>query len=201
MKSSARPATVGSASPRTKKRYGSVSSGAAVGAALGLKGTGKLPVSILGDGDFLMASSALWTAAHYQLPLLMVIYDNRSFFNDEEHQRTVADMRSRPRENAWVGQRIEDPMVDLPGLARCYGLPNSPDALDSPVSPRGYRLLARVPRLPAGIIDRLVDHFDHDLFVLLGVEAVGRDVLNEIGVRGRVELGEQARPIRADSLR
>ncbi len=96
--------------------------GAAVGAALGLKGTGKLPVAILGDGDFLMASSALWTAAHYQLPLLMVIYDNRSFFNDEEHQRTVADMRSRPRENAWVGQRIEDPIVDLPGLARCYGL-------------------------------------------------------------------------------
>ena len=27
------------------------------------------------------------------------------------------------------------------------------------MSPRGYRLLARVPRLPAGIIDRLVDHF------------------------------------------
>ena len=69
-----------------------------------------------------MASSALWTAAHYRLPLLMVVYDNRSFFNDEEHQRTVADMRSRPRENAWVGQRIEDPLVDLPGLARCYGL-------------------------------------------------------------------------------
>ena len=37
--------------------------------------------------------------------------------------------------------------------------PTSPDALDSPVSPRGYRLLNRVPRLPPGIIDRLVDHF------------------------------------------
>jgi acetolactate synthase I/II/III large subunit len=96
--------------------------GGAVGAALGLKDSGKLPVSILGDGDFLMASSALWTAAHYQLPLLMIIYDNRSFFNDEEHQRTVADMRSRPRENAWVGQRIEEPVVDLPGIARCYDL-------------------------------------------------------------------------------
>src|SRR5215211_3952800 len=96
--------------------------GAAVGAALALKDTGKIPVAILGDGDFLMASSALWTAAHYQLPLLLVIYDNRSFFNDEEHQRTVADMRSRPRENAWVGQRIEEPVVDLPGIARCYDL-------------------------------------------------------------------------------
>ena len=46
-----------------------------------------------------------------------------------------------------------------PRWPRCYGLPTSPDALDSPVSPRGYRLLARVPRLPGAIIDRLVDHF------------------------------------------
>jgi diadenylate cyclase len=50
-------------------------------------------------------------------------------------------------------------MLDLSVVARCYGLPTSPDALDSPVSPRGYRLLNRVPRLPPGIIDRLVDHF------------------------------------------
>jgi diadenylate cyclase len=50
-------------------------------------------------------------------------------------------------------------LLDLSAVARCYGLPTSPDALDSPVSPRGYRLLNRVPRLPSGIIDRLVDHF------------------------------------------
>ncbi|MGY1664823.1 DNA integrity scanning diadenylate cyclase DisA [Geodermatophilus sp. SYSU D00696] len=50
-------------------------------------------------------------------------------------------------------------LLDLSAVARCYGLPTSADALDSPVSPRGYRLLARVPRLPAAIIDRLVEHF------------------------------------------
>ena len=65
-------------------------------------------------------------------------------------------------------------------VARCYGLPTSPDALDSPVSPRGYRLLARVPRLPAAIIDRLVDHFGGlqkllaaTIEDLLAVEGVG----------------------------
>ncbi|WP_370250578.1 DNA integrity scanning diadenylate cyclase DisA [Nocardioides sp.] len=31
--------------------------------------------------------------------------------------------------------------------------------LDGAVAPRGYRLLAKVPRLPAPVIDRLVDHF------------------------------------------
>ena len=58
--------------------------------------------------------------------------------------------------------------------------PTSADALDSPVSPRGYRLLARVPRLPAGIIDRLVDHFGGlqkllaaTIEDLLAVEGVG----------------------------
>src|SRR5207244_1215170 len=74
--------------------------GGAVGAALGLKGSGKVPIAMLGDGDFLMSSSALWTAAHYELLLLIVIYDNRSFYNDELHQKTVADMRGRPRQNA-----------------------------------------------------------------------------------------------------
>src|SRR3712207_8620017 len=49
-------------------------------------------------------------------------------------------------------------LLDLSAVARCYGLPTSADALDSPVSPRGYRLLARVPRLPAGIIDRSEEH-------------------------------------------
>ena len=31
--------------------------------------------------------------------------------------------------------------------------------LDAAVAPRGYRLLAKVPRLPAAVVDRLVDHF------------------------------------------
>ncbi len=33
------------------------------------------------------------------------------------------------------------------------------DLLEQPVTPRGYRLLSRIPRLPAGVIERLVDRF------------------------------------------
>jgi diadenylate cyclase len=39
------------------------------------------------------------------------------------------------------------------------GLPHTPEALDTPVSPRGHRLLSRVPRLPGAIRQRLVEHF------------------------------------------
>jgi len=49
-------------------------------------------------------------------------------------------------------------LVDPACTARILGL-TSGDALDGAVAPRGYRLLAKVPRLPGPVVDRLVDHF------------------------------------------
>jgi thiamine pyrophosphate-dependent acetolactate synthase large subunit-like protein len=95
--------------------------GIAVGAALALKGSGRLPVGVLGDGDFLMANTAVWTAAHYRIPCLMVVCNNRSFFNDELHQERVAKERGRPPENRWIGMRIGDPDIDLAAMATAQG--------------------------------------------------------------------------------
>jgi thiamine pyrophosphate-dependent acetolactate synthase large subunit-like protein len=95
--------------------------GISVGAALALKGSGRIAVAVCGDGDFLMGVTALWTAAHYRIPLLIVIANNRSFFNDELHQERVARMRNRPVENRWVGQRISEPDIDLAAMARAQG--------------------------------------------------------------------------------
>ena len=44
-------------------------------------------------------------------------------------------------------------------MARALGYPGGVDVLDQTVSPRGYRLLAQVPRLPEPVVDRLVEHF------------------------------------------
>jgi thiamine pyrophosphate-dependent acetolactate synthase large subunit-like protein len=95
--------------------------GISVGAALALKGSGRMAVAVCGDGDFLMGVTALWTAAHYRIPLLLVVVNNRSFFNDELHQERVARMRNRPVENRWVGQRISEPDIDLAAMARAQG--------------------------------------------------------------------------------
>ena len=108
--------------------------GMAVGAALALRGTDRLPVAILGDGDFLMGATAFWTAANLRIPLLTVVANNRSFFNDELHQERIAKQRGRPVENRWIGQRIDDPDPDLAMLARGQGLKgigpvNSPESL------------------------------------------------------------------------
>lgn len=95
--------------------------GALVGGALAARDRGQLGVGIIGDGDLLMASSALWTAVHYGIPALVVINDNSSFYNDEPHQAEVARHRGRPEQNSWIGMRISDPPVDLAGLATSYG--------------------------------------------------------------------------------
>ncbi len=95
--------------------------GMAVGAALALRGSDRLPVAVLGDGDYVMGLTALWTGVHYRVPLLVVICNNESFFNDELHQERVARMRGRPVENRWVGLRMSDPAMDLAQLARGQG--------------------------------------------------------------------------------
>jgi diadenylate cyclase len=50
-------------------------------------------------------------------------------------------------------------LLELASVARALGFPGGAEALDNAASPRGYRLLAKVPRLPGAVIDRLVDHF------------------------------------------
>jgi thiamine pyrophosphate-dependent acetolactate synthase large subunit-like protein len=95
--------------------------GMAVGAALALRGGDRLPVAVLGDGDYLMGLTALWTGVHYRVPVLIIVANNQSFFNDELHQERVARMRGRPVENRWIGLRMSDPPLDLAALARGQG--------------------------------------------------------------------------------
>jgi thiamine pyrophosphate-dependent acetolactate synthase large subunit-like protein len=110
--------------------------GITVGAALALKGSGRMPVGLMGDGDFLMGNTAVWTAAHYGIPCLMIVCNNRSYYNDELHQERVAVARGRPPENRWIGQRISEPDIDIAGMARAQGATaigpvTSRDAMDA----------------------------------------------------------------------
>jgi len=94
---------------------------ASLGAALAHKNSGKFCVNIQPDGCLLFTVSALWTAVHHKIPLLIVVCSNRSYFNDEEHQERIALVRNRPVENKTIGIRIEDPNVDFGAMARTYG--------------------------------------------------------------------------------
>jgi thiamine pyrophosphate-dependent acetolactate synthase large subunit-like protein len=95
--------------------------GISVGAALGLHTRGRYTVSMLGDGDFIMGAHALWTAVRHRIPLLILINNNRSYFNDELHQETVAQTRGREPKNRWIGQRLSDPEPSIAKLAEAQG--------------------------------------------------------------------------------
>jgi diadenylate cyclase len=58
-----------------------------------------------------------------------------------------------------LGQLSSTELLDLSAVARLMGYSVVGDALDAAVSPHGYRLLSKVPRLPGAIVERLVEHF------------------------------------------
>ncbi len=132
--------------------------GTAIGAALALRGSGRLPVAVLGDGDFLMGVTAIWTAAHYNIPLLIIVANNRSYFNDEVHQERVARMRERPVENKWIGQHIGEPDVDIAAMARGQGATAFGPVADLGSLERAIRDgIAAVDRGEVVVIDARVD--------------------------------------------
>src|SRR5207249_2070270 len=95
---------------------------AALGVALAYRGSGKLCVNLQADGDLLYVVSGLYTAAHHRLPFLTIMFNNRTYGNDEEHQEAVAKTRGRPVENKIVGIRIDDPAPDFARIAQGFGV-------------------------------------------------------------------------------
>ncbi|MFM9999494.1 MAG: thiamine pyrophosphate-binding protein [Burkholderiaceae bacterium] len=97
--------------------------GNAVGTALALRDMGeqRVTVAMIGDGDFMMGNTAVWTAVHYRIALLIIVCNNHSFFNDELHQERVAKERGRPPENKWIGQRMDNPEINIAQMAQAMG--------------------------------------------------------------------------------
>lgn len=96
--------------------------GASLGVALAHREGGTVCINLQGDGDLLYAPGGLWTAAHHRLPLLTVVLNNRSYYQDERHQEAVSRLRGRPVESKTIGIRLEDPPIHLAQLARSMGL-------------------------------------------------------------------------------
>jgi thiamine pyrophosphate-dependent acetolactate synthase large subunit-like protein len=96
--------------------------GSAIGAALALRGSGRLCLNTLGDGNLLYTPSALWTAANLKLPLLTIVNNNFAYGNDEGHQEHMARLRGRPVENKGIGIYIDDPRTDFTYLAKAFNV-------------------------------------------------------------------------------
>jgi benzoylformate decarboxylase/acetolactate synthase-1/2/3 large subunit len=95
--------------------------GISLGVALAHKGTGRLVVDLQPDGDLMFDPGALWVAAKYELPLLVVMFNNRAYYNDWEHQERLARQRGTPVGRARIGMEIDGPAPDFAALARSFG--------------------------------------------------------------------------------
>lgn len=93
----------------------------AIGVALANRDKGRLTINVQSDGDLLFTPAAIWTAVHHRIPMLIVMYNNRTYGNDLGHQAMMARTRGRPEENKVVGIDINDPVVDFVGMARSFG--------------------------------------------------------------------------------
>jgi acetolactate synthase-1/2/3 large subunit len=95
---------------------------AALGAALANKGTGRITAAIVGDGELMMTNQTLWTAARYQIPILYLVHNNRSYHMEVMHTGRMAMRRSRDIEALRAGCDITKPDIDYATMAKSMGV-------------------------------------------------------------------------------
>jgi acetolactate synthase I/II/III large subunit len=131
--------------------------GISLGVALAHRGTGRLVVDIQPDGDLMFDAGALWTAAKNAIPFLIVMYNNRAYYNDWEHQIHVAEHRGTPAERAHIGQDISGPDPDFARLATSCGW-YAEGPIDNPkdIAPALARAIAKVKAGQPALVDTVV---------------------------------------------
>jgi benzoylformate decarboxylase/acetolactate synthase-1/2/3 large subunit len=95
--------------------------GISLGVALAHKGTGRLVVDLQPDGDLMFDLGALWIAAYHRIPMLTVMFNNRAYYNDWEHQERIAHHRGTDASRAYIGMEIAQPAPDFSAVARAVG--------------------------------------------------------------------------------
>jgi acetolactate synthase-1/2/3 large subunit len=98
---------------------------ASIGAALANKKHGRLSVSIQPDGDMMVAPGALWTAARHQIPILIVMQNNRAYHQEVMWFQRAALLRKRGLEHTQTGFGLGNPDIDFATLARSMGVASS----------------------------------------------------------------------------
>ena len=94
-----------------------------------------------------------------QLDELMGDVEDDRYFVIEDYHYDGDERRSVDDALAELAALSTDELLDVRAVAATLHLPGGGADLDHSLQPRGYRLLAKVPRLPGAIIDRLVEHF------------------------------------------
>jgi acetolactate synthase-1/2/3 large subunit len=130
--------------------------GISLGVALANRDEKRLVVDMQPDGDLMFDAGALWVAAKHRIPMLIVMYNNRAYYNDWEHQIRMAKLRGTPIERAHIGMDMTDPDPDFAKLAQSMGWYGE-GPIDNPkdIAPALKRAIAKVKSGQPALIDTL----------------------------------------------
>ena len=130
--------------------------GISLGVALAHREAGRLVVDLQPDGDLMFDAGALWVAVKHKIPMLIIMYNNRAYYNDWEHQIRMARLRGTPVERAYIGMDLEEPAVDFAALAKSMGwYAEGPIAHGRDVGPALKRAIARVKAGQPALLDTI----------------------------------------------
>ena len=133
--------------------------GISIGVALAHKGKGRIVVDIQPDGDLMFDAGALWVAAKHEIPMLIVMHNNRAYYNDWEHQLRMARLRGTDETKAHIGMDLFGPAPDFAALARamgCHG--EGPIEKPQEIRPALLRALAEVRKGRVALVDTITRH-------------------------------------------
>ena len=70
----------------------------------------------------MMLPGALWTLAHHNIPLLVIVHNNRAWHQETMHLKRMANFRGRGPTTWPIGTTITDPNIDFATLAHSMGV-------------------------------------------------------------------------------
>jgi len=77
-------------------------------------------VALSGDGSLMYSAAALWTLAHYKLPVVAVVFNNASYRILKQRTRAIGDHSAR--EDRYVAMDLQEPAIDFMALAAAHGV-------------------------------------------------------------------------------
>jgi acetolactate synthase-1/2/3 large subunit len=130
--------------------------GISLGVALAHRDAKRLVVDLQPDGDLMFDAGALWVAAKHRIPLLVVMYNNRAYYNDWEHQIRMAKLRGTPVERAHIGMDMDDPAPDFAAMAKAMGwYAEGPIERPGDIAPALERAIKRVKAGQPALLDTI----------------------------------------------
>jgi len=128
-----------------------------VGAAIGTKlgAPDKQVVALVGDGGFQFAVQALWTAKRFEVPLIVVIFNNLGY---QANRWALAGQKGRAAATGkYIGISLDDPQIDHVGIARAYGLAGERVNKPSDLAAALKRAVAAETSGQAYVLDVIID--------------------------------------------